>query len=216
MNFRPQSARFKTVFCILLIAARCCAGAAPGNEAAHSAVDASWRALVEPLFMRPPVSVPVPNADHTVFAAGALRDGEIEYLKPGDLHGLDWKQFLEKVRPAASAELAKLKPEYRRDEHNVIQCAVLQSDRQTTAGAIFAPEFLAKFSDIFGPKLYVAIPNRFTIYVFPALASKYQDYADEVVAAYHDSVYPVSREVFELSSSGIHAVGTYQEPYDVD
>ena len=68
-----------------------------------------------------------------------------------------------------------------------------------------------KFQDIFGPTLLVALPNRFTVYVFPGLASEYQSYAPMIIRNYQDSTYPVSKEIFEISENGIRAVGAFEE-----
>jgi hypothetical protein len=76
---------------------------------------------------------------------------------------------------------------------------------------ILSPEFPKKFKDIFGDTLLVAVPNRYTVLVFPALASNYKDFASLVLQAYHDSAYPVSTEVFQVTADGIKAIGEYEE-----
>ena len=166
--------------------------------------------------MHPPLSKAIPGAHGTVLAAACLvpNSGDLRYVRRDEIDGpiadAAWEAFAEAARPAAAAELARLEPEYLRDKDQVIQCAILRSDRQTTAGALLAPDFLKRFRDIFGSKLLVAVPNRFTIYIFPALASRYAGYGERVVAEYRDSTYPVSREVFELSAEGMKAVGTFE------
>ena len=189
----------------------------PGATPAPATLEeSSWRVLVEPRFMRSHVSQPVPNAKATVMAAGWTDStGEVHCFAKLDFDQLrppGWAAFAEKTQAAATAELARLTPEYSRDRNRVVECAILRSDRQTTASAIFAPGFLKRFSDVFGAKLLVAIPNRFTIYVFPALASRYQDYATRVASDYHNSSYPVSLELFELSAQGLRAIGTLEAP----
>jgi hypothetical protein len=76
---------------------------------------------------------------------------------------------------------------------------------------VLDPGFLKKFKDIFGTTILVAIPDRFTVFVFPSLASEYKDYSPLVIHAYHDSAYPVSLEVFEISASGIRAIGIFED-----
>jgi hypothetical protein len=75
---------------------------------------------------------------------------------------------------------------------------------------VLSPDFLKKFKDIFGPTILVAIPSRFTVYVFPALASEYKNYSPLVIQAYQQSAYPVSLEVFEISDAGMRAIGTFE------
>lgn len=98
-----------------------------------------------------------------------------------------------------------------RDSKKVVEYAAMTSQSPLTATMILAPDFpLKKFQDIFGPKLLVAVPNRFTVYVFPALASEYRGYSPLVLRAYQDSPFPVSLEVFEISPQGLRAIGTFE------
>ena len=98
-----------------------------------------------------------------------------------------------------------------RSSKKVIEYAAVTSDDPLTATAVLSPDFLKTFADIFGRKLLVAIPNRYTIFVFPSLATNYRDYAPMIISAYHDTPYPVSIEVFEASKDGLRATGTVEE-----
>jgi hypothetical protein len=55
------------------------------------------------------------------------------------------------------------------------------------------------------------VPNRYSVFVFPALASEYRNYAPMILRAYQDSAYPVSLEVFEVSAAGIKAIGLFED-----
>lgn len=161
--------------------------------------------------MHPEVSFPIPGAERTVLVPGYLADDEVHYFskKEWDALGLDWAAFREKA--AANAADKTVSVELTRDRKKVVQYATLTSASPLTATAVLSPDFLTKFADIFGAKLLVAIPNRFTVFVFPALASNYQDYAPMILDAYHATAYPVSVEVFEVSASGLRAIGAFQE-----
>jgi hypothetical protein len=74
---------------------------------------------------------------------------------------------------------------------------------------ILSPDFLKQFKAIFGPAVLVAVPDRFTVYVFPSQASEYQDYAPMIIHTFQDSTWPVSLEVFQISDAGIKAIGTF-------
>ena len=165
--------------------------------------------------MHPEISQPIPGAKGTVLAAGWTNSDtdDLRLFRRAELvraGAPDWAAFLKQAQAAASAELARLAPEYIRDKNQVIECVALHSDRQTTAGAVLAPDFLKRFSHDLGSKLLLAIPNRFTIYVFPALASRYGAYGGRVIREYYATSWPVSRELFELSASGLRAVGTFE------
>ena len=164
--------------------------------------------------MKPEVTYEIENSKRAVLVPALMKDGEPVYLSQKDFKalGVEWKAFLEAARENATAELKKLTPDYTRDKKNVIEYATLTSDSELTASTVLSPEFLKMFQDTIGDKLIVVIPNRYTIYVFPVLASHYQDYTQMVTAAYHDSTYPVSMEAYELSEKGIRTIGLYQEP----
>ena len=173
-----------------------------------------WRLLIEPKFMRPDVSWAIPHAQRTVYAAAYVRDGEPVYFsrKEFDDLGLEWDRFESQARANGTADLKGLKPEYARDKRNVIEYAEIKSEKPLAAAVVLAPKFLDLFSGIFGTTVLVAIPNRHTIYVFPKLASDYQDYAPMILDAYHDALNPVSTEVFELGPHGMRAIGIYEQP----
>ena len=220
MKYRIQSSRLKAGFFQMMLAAFLVSSAAAepadstGGAGSALPVEAAWRIWAEPKFMRPALSQPIPGAKTTVLAAGWADENQELHCFPQkqfELSGKpDWTDFAHKTEAAASAELARLTPEYVRGRNQVIECAVLRSPRQTTVCALLAPDFLKRFSDIFGSKVLIAVPNRFTIYVFPALASRYTDYAGRIASDYHNSSYPVSQEVFELSAQGLKAVGALE------
>jgi len=58
----------------------------------------------------------------------------------------------------------------------------------------------------------VVMPNRFTVFVFPKLASEYEEYSPMILEAFHATPYPVSLEVFEETDDGLKAIGVYDEP----
>ncbi|MHA3773133.1 hypothetical protein ACXR0O_16495 [Verrucomicrobiota bacterium sgz303538] len=175
---------------------------------------AAWRVWLEPKFMHAAVSAPVAGAQRTELVAGQLQDGGLNALgkTDWDVLGVSWADFSVRAKENAAADLATLKPGYVRNRRKVIEYAVLHSERPIVASAILAPKFLNLFQDSLGPKVLVALPNRYTAYVFPALASTYGDYAPMIFRDYRATAFPVSVEVFEFSAEGIKAVGAYEEP----
>ena len=175
----------------------------------------NWRVLIEPAFMKPPVSFAIPKAERTLLVPGYVNgEGDVVYFTRGQWSALkiEWADFFDKARANAAGELAKLKPELVRDKRKVVEYAVLQSENPLTAGVVFAPGFLKQFEDVFGAKLVVVIPNRYTVFVFPKLAGTWQQYGPMVRDAYLAAPHRVSIEVFELSADGIRAAGIYSEP----
>ena len=183
------------------------------GRAAAQQDQATWHVLIEPAFMHPAVSFPIPGARRTVLVPVYINkggDGDPQYFskKDWDAAGLTWDTF--RARAARNATEKKISGEMIRDRNKVVQYAAISSKDPLTATMILEPGFLKKFQDTFGSTILVSVPNRFTVYVFPALASEYKEYSPMVIRAYEDSAYPVSLEVFEISGNGIRAVGAFE------
>ena len=202
---RPASQVFVFFFTFIFVSS---------GWAGDSANDAVWRVWLESKAMRAPVSAPLSGAARTELAAGFLHGQELTWLGKADFAAmhLEWKQFAAKARVNSSADLRALTPRYARDRKQVIQYAELTSGAPVVASAVLAADFLARFRETLGEKVLLVVPNRFTAYVFPALASNYADYAPMVFEAFRSSAYPVSVELFEVSAEGMRAVGVYEEP----
>lgn len=159
------------------------------------------------------ITATVPNAERTVFAPVVV-DGD-DYLFPKrkvlDQFGVDFGAIRDKAEPGARTDLAQLKPHYVRNRKQVIEYAELHSDRPIVASAVLAPNFLSLFKDTLGDKVLLVVPNRFQAFVFPQLASNYQDYSPMIFEAFRATAWPISVEVFEVSKDGFRAVGLYKE-----
>lgn len=171
-----------------------------------------WHVLIEPKFMHPPVSFPIAGAERTVLVPGYLAGDEAHYFSSVDFKALNisWQTF--QARSQANRTTNKVKVEFSRGAKKVIEYASVTSESPLTATAVLSPDFLKTLADIFGPKVLVALPNRYTIFVFPALATNYRDYAPMIITAYHATPYPVSLEIFEVSAAGLRTVGGFEEP----
>lgn len=173
-----------------------------------------WWLLLEPKFMKPPVSVAIPGSVRTVLAAG-VRDGRS--LEPIDAErfgklDVNWKSFAARAIENAAEFLGTLQPEFTRDSEHVIEYATLRSERPLVASTVLAPGFRAMFEKTLGPKFLVAIPNRYLVYAFPKIASRFQEYGPMVIDAYDATPYPVSLEVFEVDREGFRGIGVYERP----
>ena len=179
---------------------------------AHAQQDqATWHVLIEPHFMHPEVSFPITGAQDTIMVPAYMRDGDPEYFskKQWDALNTTWDAF--RARAGQNATDHKIACELVRDSKKVIQYAAITSEDPLTATMILSPDFLKKFQDIFGPTILATAPNRYTVFVFPGLASDYKSFSNMVLRAYHDSTYPVSLELFEISPKGIRAIGAFED-----
>ena len=180
----------------------------------ESADERNWRVWLEPRSTHAPVTLPIAGADRTEVCAGFMEEAGPRAMTKEELAamGIGMEKFAARARENASADLAKLKPRYTRNAKRVIEYAELRSARPVVAGAVLAPKFLALFRETLGEKVLVVVPNRFTAYVFPALAGSHADYAPMVLAALGATAWPVSVELFEVSTDGVRCVGRYAEP----
>lgn len=161
--------------------------------------------------MKRPVSFAIPAAQRTVLAPAAVTpEGEIVYPEAG--LAVDRAALDDATAQQAEKLLPELKPEYVRDRKKVIVYATLRSTQPVIGSVVLSPGFLALFSETLGPKVLVAVPNRYCAYVFPALASRYREYAPGVLEEYRATAEPVSTEVFEIGPDGIRAIGEYSDP----
>ncbi len=172
-----------------------------------------WVLLPEPAYMAHKGAVAIPAAKSTVLAPAQMGEFGPEFptAEQWTAAGLAEDALLVSARAAASQWLKQLKPELTRGANKVVEYAKLTSDKIPVCAVVLAPEFTHQFEDIFGPKPLVVIPNRSTIYVFPALAGKHEKYSAMILAAWHSPEARVSLEVFEVSEKGLRAVGVYEE-----
>ena len=207
----PPCPLFDFRFCIFIALAF---GAPVTAQDAVTPGQGEMRVWLEPAFMRPAVSAPIPGAKKTVLAAGFLSARGLEPCRPGALEQLrlTWAQFFAKARSKAVGDLAQLQPRFERDSKQVIVYAALESSRPIVAAAVLAPGFLDRFKDVFGEKILVVVPNRFTAYVFPRLASEHQAFTPMIFRAFRETAWPVSVEMFEVSTAGWRCIGAYEEP----
>ncbi|MEI8108505.1 MAG: hypothetical protein WCI46_11870 [Verrucomicrobiota bacterium] len=174
----------------------------------------TWRVWLEPMSSHSPLTQPIDGAERTVLCAGILLPDGLQPLTKSAFQSLDvpWPLFISQARENADADLATLKPRYQRNRQHVIQYAELQSPQPIVASAVLSKQFLPLFQNTLGDKVLVVIPNRFTAFVFPALANNLNDFAPMILNALRSTAWPISLEVFEVSSTGFRSVGRSPEP----
>ncbi len=170
-----------------------------------------YHLIPEPAYMRPPVQIPIAGTTRTLVTPTLIDGDTVTYVQPAEYEA-NTSGITDLARENANEDLATLTPRFIRDENDIIQFAVMDSDQPIVASTVLAPDFIEKFETNLGPDLLVAIPNRFRIYVFPALASRFADIADAVLSDYRITPYPVSKEVFRVRPNHtLEAIGSYDE-----
>ena len=185
---------------VLLLAGECMA-----NE---------WFFLPSPRFMQHEVSFPFGGAKNTVLAPARLGETGAEFPTVGawTAAGLNEEGVRKVTARIASEWLRHVKVEWVRNSKNVVEYAALRTDKFPVCVTIFAPEFRKQFDDVFGPKVMIVMPNRQTVFVFPALAADISEYSPMILEAWRGPAAKVSLEVFELSERGLKAAGRIEEP----
>jgi hypothetical protein len=172
-----------------------------------------WILLPEPKFMSHKGAQSIDGAKSTVLAPARLGKFGPDFPNADEWKndGLSDDAILAATRALAAPWLKDVKPELVRGKNKVVEYARLQSDKVPLCAAVLTPEFARQFEEIFGPKPLVVIPNRYTIFIFPALAGKHERFAPLILAAWHSRAPKVSLEVFELGDKGLRAVGAFEE-----
>lgn len=169
--------------------------------------------LPEPSFMARKGTQPIPDAKSTVLAPAQIGEFGLEFptAEQWAAAGVSEADLTASTRAAASDWLKQLKVEPVRGPNKVVEYVKLSSTKVPACGAVLAPEFAQQFEEVLGPKPLVVMPNRSTVYVFPALAGKHAQYSAMILTAWHSREPRVSLEVFELTAKGLRAVGTFEE-----
>ena len=164
--------------------------------------------------MRAPIAAPLAEAHATELAAGLLTEDGLEPLTKEQFASLyvDRELFHTVAVLNTAYDLKHLRFRFERDRRQVIRYAAIESDQPVVASAVLFPGFLDLWKNTLGEKVLVVVPNRFTAFVFPHLATDYLDYAPMVFRAYRATAYPVSIEVFEVGSEGWRCIGAYTQP----
>ena len=182
--------------------------------AAREGMANDWFFLPEPRFMGHEVSFPLNGAKNTVLAPARLGEAGVEFptVAVWQAGGLSEESVGKVTARFASEWLRHTKVEFVRNRKNVIEHAVLRSDKFPVCVTVFAPEFRKQFEDVFGPKVLLVIPNRQTVFVFPGVAGDLPEYAPMILEAWRSAAPKVSLEVLELSGRGLRATGRIEEP----
>ena len=173
-----------------------------------------WFFLPVPRFMGSEVSFPLSGAKNTVLAPARLGEAGVEFpsVAVWEAGRLD-EEMVRKVTARFATEwLRHTKVEFVRNGKNVVEYAVLRSEKFPVCVTVFAPEFRKQFEEVFGPKVMLVIPNRQTVFVFPGVAVDFAEYAPMILDAWRSPAAKVSLEVFELGERGLRATGRIEEP----
>ena len=93
----------------------------------------------------------------------------------------------------------------------MIDYAILKSEDPFLGSIILSKKLHEKFKNEFGENIHVIIPERGTVYLFPAEGGKLNGYGPSIVKRFRESGQPVSIEVFLLTSTGYEIIGELED-----
>jgi hypothetical protein len=180
----------------------------------RAAADDTWFLVPEPKFMGHQITQPIPGSKNTVLAAAHLTGFGVEFARREEWQKLaiDEATLSGATRKQTAEWLKQLKPEFIRDKKKVVQYGRIVSESVPVAAVVLSPDFWQQFSEVFGPKMRVVIPNRQTLFIFPDLDGNLDRHARMVIEAWRSRWPKVSLEMFEVSEHGLRAVGAFEEP----
>jgi cytochrome c-type biogenesis protein CcmE len=186
--------------------------AATLSLAAPALAEDQWLLAVEPSFMDHKMRRSIDGSKRTILSISRVVDGEIEPLtreQKKTVHRT-FDQIRTEALKTASATLAKMTPEFFRDQNGVIRHAALESPDPLTASSVLAPEFADTFRTTLGPDLLIAIPTRNQILVFSRQDDAHLRLSETIIGNYLSSNFPVSREIFALENGHLRSLGVLQ------
>lgn len=158
--------------------------------------------LPEPKVMKNELSISPEGAELTVFTpARELADtpGIMAYpVEEFKKLGISVETFAERARKAADKRLATLKPELIKDAEGKVQYAVYRSEQPLMASLIVAPSLPGLFEGLFGEDLWAALPDRHSLFIFPAKPEVLGEFAADLADRYQTDPRAASPEIFRL------------------
>ncbi len=116
--------------------------------------------------------------------------------------GISVETFLERSRAAADRRLATLVPDYVKDEAGAVRYAVFRGESPLIASLLLAPSLGTLFQKTFSGDTWALIPDRNSLYIFPARAEALAEFGDDLRERYDSNPYAASPEIFLLKPDG--------------
>lgn len=160
--------------------------------------------MPEPKAMRSAYSIVPAGAQQTVltpYRESAAPNGiEAHTRESFSKLGLGVETFAQRARLAADKRLLQLRPELIKGEDGKIAYAVYRGDSSLFPTLLIAPSLPGIFAELFGREIWVALPDRHSLYVFPANPDLLQAFAPDLAERYATDPYAASCEVFSLKA----------------
>ncbi len=162
--------------------------------------------LPEPKVMRNEFSFFPSGAELTVLtpakelkdAPGIMAYSADEFKKLG----LSVETFAERAKKVADQRLAALKPDLIKDAEGKLKYAVYRGDQPLMASLLVAPSLPAIFEKLFGAEIWVALPDRHSLFVFPAKPEELEEFTADLADRFRTDPRAASAEIFAIKKGG--------------
>ena len=164
--------------------------------------------ILDPYFYRAPLSDPIDGSSKTVLAYYDETDGKVTPFSNPPRQAVSELRIL--AIAYAQAILQKTSPKLLRDKHGVVVAIRIENQDPAFSSILLTPGFADRFTEILGKDCLVSVPNRQTVFLFPRLASNMEEFSVPLRAIYHNSVWPVSTELFEWRAGKLHSIRDFE------
>ncbi len=114
--------------------------------------------------------------------------------------GLSVETFAERAKAAADKRLMQLRPELIKGADGKIAYAVYRGESSLFPTLLVAPSLPKIFEELFGKEIWVALPDRHALYVFPAKQDLLVEFTADLAERYATDPYAASCEVFSIKA----------------
>lgn len=162
--------------------------------------------LPEPRVLGTELSLTPEDARHTVFtpAREVAEVPGIQTYSKEDFQklGISPETFAERARATADRLLTEIQPDLVKDAEGRVLYAVYRSERPVIASLVTAPMLAETFEKLFGPEIWVALPDRHSLFVFPPNPDALEDYTQDLNERWRADAHSASPEIFTLKKGG--------------
>lgn len=155
--------------------------------------------LLDARITGPDVRQEIPGARDTVIVAARRTPSGLAMAlssKEWEAAALDWPQVLAAATARATRLEQSMTIQWHRDSRKVYQYAMIESSDPFISSVIYSPSFLERFRQFLGDEVLVAIPDRFSVFVFPRFGSALDEFGPGLVRRHKEAMFKVSLEVF--------------------
>lgn len=164
--------------------------------------------ILDPYFYRTPVSEAIDGSTKTVLGYYDETDGKVTSLP--DPPRLTIPELHTLAVAYAQSILKQTSPKIIRDRHGVIVAIRIENQDPAFSSVLLTPGFTDRFENLLGKDCLVCVPNRQTVFLFPRLGGNMEQFSIPLRGIYHNSVWPVSTELFEWRGGALHAIRDFE------